>query len=222
MRGAGPRATPGRRPRPLDAERRGARRRQRSAGRPSASSCMARHPSAPRAAATAPNARSAGTASSPPRRPRSCSPPTSSGSNRLPRRTISAPRPGTAPSLCALTLTKSASNAPRSVTTWPHAAAASTCTVTPACRHRSTTSCTGWMVPTSWLAHWQCTRAGRGSDAEPRRSRSASMSRRPVPSTPSTSTGAARAERRGPQSARPRRRAPARPAWRGRRPRRRR
>ena len=30
-----------------------------------------------------------------------------------------------------------------------------------------TTSWTGWRVPTSWLAHWQCTRAGRGSDARP-------------------------------------------------------
>ena len=73
------------------------------AGRPSAS-----------AAAAAPKASRAGSASSPARRPRSCSPPTSRGSNRLPRRTISAPAPGTPPSLCALMLTRSASSAARS------------------------------------------------------------------------------------------------------------
>ncbi len=57
------------------------------------------------AAAAAPKARRAGSASTPARRARSCSPPTRSGSNRLPRRTISAPAPDTPPNLCALMLT---------------------------------------------------------------------------------------------------------------------
>ena len=94
----------------------------------------------------------------------------------------------------ALTLTRSASSAPRSVGTWPQAAAASTCTVTPASRHSATTSWTGWRVPTSWLAHWQCTSAGRGSE----RAAGARAGRRRrggrSPSTASTSIGAARAE----------------------------
>ena len=64
-----------------------------------------------------------------------------SGSKRLPRRTTSAPAPGTPPSLWALTLTRSAPRAARSIGTWPQAAAASTCTVTPASRHSATTSC---------------------------------------------------------------------------------
>ena len=150
--------------------------------------------------------------SSPARRPRSCSPPTSSGSNRLPRRTTSAPAPGTPPSLWALTLTRSASSAPRSVGTWPQAAAASTCTVTPASRQSSTTSCTGWRVPTSWLPHWQCTSAGRGRprrpqalpdgvDVEPTRRVHADLLGRRGP----------RPRRRGRRSARRRRRARARP-----------
>ena len=91
-----------------------------------------------------------------------------------PRRTISAPAPGTPPSLCALMLTRSASSAARSSGTCPQAAAASTWTVTPASRHSATTSSTGWRVPTSWLPHWQCTRAGRGRVSDGKRSRSAS------------------------------------------------
>ena len=155
---------------------------------------MARWPSSFRAAAAAPKARRAGTASRPARRPRSCSPPTRSGSKRLPRRTIIAPAPGTPPNLCALTLTRSASSAARSIGTCPHAAAASTCTVTSISWHRATTSCTGWRLPTSWLAHWQCTSAGRGRVGSPRRARKASTIRRPAPSTAIDSVGAARAE----------------------------
>ena len=75
--------------------------------------------------------------------------------------------------------------------TCPQAAAASTCTVTPGSRHRATTSCTGWRVPTSWLAHWQCTSAGRGRVGSTRGGRrSASTSSRPAPSTASVSVGA--------------------------------
>ena len=44
--------------------------------------------------------------------------------------------------------------------TCPAAATASTWTGMPRRRQRSTTSATGWTVPTSWLAHWQWTRAG--------------------------------------------------------------
>ena len=141
----------------------GARSWRRAA--PASSSMQRRRSSAASAAAAAPKARRAGSASSPARRPRSCSPPTRRGSNRLPRRTTSAPAPGTPPSLCALTLTRSAPSAPGRWRRARTAAAASTCTVTPASRHSSTTSCTGWSVPTSWLAHWQCTSAGRGADA---------------------------------------------------------
>ncbi len=151
--------------------------RDLSPGRDSLRRCSA---SSVSAAAAAPKARRAGSASSPARRPRSCSPPTSRGSNRLPRRTISAPAPGTPPSLCALMLTRSASSAARSSGTCPHAAAASTWTMTPASRHSATTSCTGCSVPTSWLPHWQCTSAGRGRELDRRRSRSASTSSRPV------------------------------------------
>ncbi len=96
----------------------------------------------------------------PARRPRSCIPPTSSGSNRSPRRTIRAPAPGGPPNLWALTDTRSASRPARSRSRWPQAAAASTWTGTPAARQAATTSATGWTVPTSWLAHWQCTSAG--------------------------------------------------------------
>ncbi len=172
---------------------------------------MAWWPSAASAAAAPPKARSAGMGSSPARRPRSCSPPTSNGSNLLPRLTTSAPAPGTPPSLWALTLTRSASSAPRSVGTWPHAAAASTCTMTPASRQSPTTSWTGWSVPTSWLPHWQCTSAGRGSAGSCRRSRRASTSSRPSASTPISRLARRGPRHRGRRSARRRRRARARP-----------
>ena len=64
---------------------------------------------------------------------------------------------------------------------------------TPTRRHRSTTSATGCTVPTSWLAHWQCTR----ETAPPERSSAASTpsgSIRPTPSTGSSTSGARRPE----------------------------
>ena len=120
-----------------------------------------------------------------------------------PRRTTSAPAPGTPPSLWALTLTRSAPSASRSVGTCPQAAAASTWTVTPKSRHKATASWTGWRVPTSWLAHWQCTSAG----AAPVRAASACGGRRDRAGRcrPRRASRAAPAapRRRGPPSARP-------------------
>ena len=115
-------------------------------------------PARPARPAAAPNPTAPGTFSSPARRARSWSPPTRNGSMRRPRRTISAPMPGGPPSLWAETDTRSASRAPRSRARGRQRPTASTWTGTPRCRHRSTTSATGWTVPTSWLAHWQWTR----------------------------------------------------------------
>ena len=69
--------------------------------------------------------------------------------------------------------------------TWPAAAAASTCTSTPRSRQAATTSATGWMVPTSWLAHCTCTSAvspGRMAAT------TSSGSTRPTRSTPTKVT----------------------------------
>ena len=72
----------------------------------------------------------------------------------------SAPMPGGPPSLWADTDTRSAPSSSRSSGTWP--AAARRVDVDerrPAPGSGSTTSATGWTVPTSWLAHWQWTSA---------------------------------------------------------------
>ncbi len=67
----------------------------------------------------------------------------------------------------------------------------------PAARHRSTTSATGWVVPTSWLAHWQWTTDGPRPYSARHRSRASSTaagSMRPSPSTAMVSVGAERIE----------------------------
>ena len=101
--------------------------------------------------------------------------------------------PAGPPNLWALTETRSAPSSPRSTSTCPAAAQASTWTGTPASRHNPTISSTGWRVPVSWLAHWQWTSAGRSPPAAESTGPSAPGSIRPERSTGSSSTGPARA-----------------------------
>ena len=117
-------------------------------------------PGAVNAAAAAPKPMAPTTCSNPALRARSCSPPTMNGSIRSPRRTMRAPMPVGPPNLCEEIDTRSAPSLLMSRGTCPAAATASTWVRMPRPAHRSTTSATGWMVPTSWLAHWQWTMAG--------------------------------------------------------------
>ena len=110
--------------------------------------------------------------------------------------TTSAPTPAGPPNLWAEMDTKSAPSSERSTGIWPIAAQASTWTRTPRRRQRSTTSPTGWTVPTSWFANWQLTRTGSAAGSA-RRSATASRSRRPRMSTGIVVTGPCRsAEKR--------------------------
>ena len=164
---------------------------------PSISAASRRPPSADRASAAAPKPTMPGTFSMPARRARSCWPPTRSGSRRRPRRSTRARRCRAGPpSLWAADRDQvGVEGSPGRAATCPAAAAASTWTSTPASRASSTTSATGWRVPTSWLAHWQCTRAG-GSLGVPLRGRRRRVGVDPAaPSTGSFSTAASR--RRG-------------------------
>ncbi len=109
-----------------------------------------------------------------------------------PRAAPAAPRPFRGHPACGPTVT--AGRRPRCRTTSARcpAAAASTWTSTPRSRHAATTSATGWRVPTSWLAHWQWTRAVLGPMASSR----ASTSMRPSPSTGVTLSRPARSDAR--------------------------
>ena len=71
------------------------------------------------ASAAAPKAASRAAGSLPERRPRSWPPPCRMGSSGPPRRTIKAPAPASAPSLCADSARKSAPSAARSTATRP-------------------------------------------------------------------------------------------------------
>ena len=105
--------------------------------------------------------------------------------------------PGGPPILWADTDARSAPSPPTSMRRWPAAATASAWLGTPSRRQSSTTSVTGWTVPTSWLAHWQCTSDGGRPCSDRHRSiasPTASVWILPTLSTATPTTGAARAE----------------------------
>ena len=68
--------------------------------------------------------------------------------------------PGGPPSLWADTDTRSAPSSSRSIGEVAGGGHRVDVDQGAGARHRSTTSATGCTVPTSWLAHWQCTSAG--------------------------------------------------------------
>ncbi len=74
----------------------------------------------------------------------------------MPLRTASTPTPAGPPHLCALAVS---TDQPGGIGSRPADWAASTTSGTPAARHASAASATGWSVPTSWLAVWSAATA---------------------------------------------------------------
>ena len=119
----------------------------------------------------------------PERTSRSCPPPCCTGVSFTARPSISAPTPTGPPILCPEMDMASSPEARKSTGTEPKAWTASEWTGTPARCASSTISATGWMLPTSLLAHITVTRAIEAG------SRDSSASSTARSTTPSASTG---------------------------------
>ena len=115
---------------------------------------------------------------------RSWPPPCSSGDSSAPRTATSAPTPTGPPSLWPVTVIRSRPLRAKSTGTWPTACTASECTGIPCSWAISTTSATGWTVPTSLLAHITLTSATDSRVVLDQRAR-----RRPARPGPTASTG---------------------------------